>query len=99
MEVKCDYASTVDEHARALEEQWIDSIDTTGSAALSQSSSSTSSSVLQGLLLGFFFPVMPFFFFREPRAAVFWDNGREAERFSSVVFSLALSLTYDASRL
>ncbi|KAF8470350.1 hypothetical protein JB92DRAFT_3135187 [Gautieria morchelliformis] len=33
----------LDEHARALEEQWIDSIDTAGSAALSQSSASTSS--------------------------------------------------------
>lgn len=78
---------TVDEHARALEEQWIDSIDTAGSAALSQSSPSASSTVLQGLLLGFFFPVLPFFFFRESRPPVFWDNGRQMEHLSSVVFS------------
>ncbi|KAF8574333.1 hypothetical protein K439DRAFT_1416038 [Ramaria rubella] len=81
-----------DEHARALEEQWIDSIDTTGSAALSQSSPSTSSTVLQGLLLGFFFPVLPFFFFREPRAPVFWDDGREAEHMPSVVFTKRMQM-------
>lgn len=44
-----------EEHARALEEQWIDSIDNAGSASLSQSSPSNST-VLQGVLLGFFFP-------------------------------------------
>jgi len=82
----------LDEHARALEEQWIDSIDTTGSAALSQSSTSTTSSLLQGLVLGFFFPILPFFFFREPRAPVFWDNGREAERFSSVIFTKRMQM-------
>lgn len=78
---------SVDEHARNLEEQWIDSIDTLGSAALSQSSSSASSTALQGLLLGFFFPILPFFFFREPHRPVFWEDGRITERLPSVVFS------------
>ncbi|KAF8496099.1 DUF2407 C-terminal domain-containing protein [Gautieria morchelliformis] len=82
----------LDEHARALEEQWIDSIDTAGSAALSQSSASTSSTVLQGLLMGFFFPILPFFFFRESRAPVFWDNGRQMERLPSVVFSKRMQM-------
>ncbi|KAF8895712.1 DUF2407 C-terminal domain-containing protein [Gymnopilus junonius] len=45
-----------EEHARALEEQWIDSIDNAGSATLSQSGSSNSTSFLQGVLMGFFLP-------------------------------------------
>ncbi|KAG6920028.1 hypothetical protein DXG01_010096 [Tephrocybe rancida] len=67
-----------DEHARALEEQWIDSIDNAGTASLSQSSPSNIT-VLQGILLGFFFPLIPFFFMRHPKPAVFWDDGSEYE--------------------
>jgi len=76
-----------DEHARALEEQWIDSLDNASTASLSQSSSSTNSSVLQGIVLGFFFPLLPFFFIREPKPAAFWDSGTEHELTGSVVFS------------
>jgi predicted PurR-regulated permease PerM len=76
-----------DDHARALEEQWIDSLDTNTTASLSQSSSS-SSSILQGILLGFFFPLIPFFFMREPKMPVFWESGEENEESGvSVVFS------------
>lgn len=59
---------------RQLEEQWIDSIDSAGTASLSQSASSNSS-VIQGILLGFFFPLMPFFYMRKSKPAVFWEDG------------------------
>ncbi|KAG6857733.1 hypothetical protein H0H87_004149 [Tephrocybe sp. NHM501043] len=75
-----------DEHARALEEQWIDSIDNAGTASLSQSSPSNIT-VLQGILLGFFFPLIPFFFMRNSKPAVFWDDGSEYEPPGNVVFS------------
>ncbi|KXN87359.1 DSC E3 ubiquitin ligase complex subunit 3 [Leucoagaricus sp. SymC.cos] len=76
-----------DEHFRALEEQWIDSIDNAGSAVLSQPSSSTSSAVLQGTMIGFFFPIMPFFFMKNLKPAVFWEDGSESDPTSNVVFS------------
>ena len=69
----------VDEHARALEEQWIDSMDNVGSASLSQSSSQTASIMLNGIVLGFFFPIIPFFFFHEVKPAVFWEEGPDAD--------------------
>jgi hypothetical protein len=75
-----------EEHARALEEQWIDSIDNAGSASLSQSSPSNST-VLQGVLLGFFFPLIPFFFMRNSKPAVFWDDGSDYEPPANVIFS------------
>jgi len=81
-----------DEHARALEEQWIDSLDNAGTASLSQSSSSTNSSILQGIVLGFFFPLLPFFFIREPKLAVFWDSGAEHSLTGSVVFSRRMQM-------
>lgn len=76
-----------DEHARALEEQWIDSIDNAGTASLSQSSPSANSSVLQGILIGFFFPLLPFFFMRSKKAAVFWEDGSEDAPTTNVIFS------------
>ncbi|KIJ54915.1 hypothetical protein M422DRAFT_101876, partial [Sphaerobolus stellatus SS14] len=82
----------LDEHVRNLEEQWIDSIDNFGSAALSQSSSSSPSTLLQGLLLGFFFPVIPFFLFREPHIPVFWEDGRQTEQLPSVIFSRRMQM-------
>lgn len=75
-----------EEHARALEEQWIDNIDNAGSATLSQSSSANST-ILQGVLLGFFFPFLPFFFLRGPKPAVFWSDDSEQESTSNVIFS------------
>ena len=86
-----------------LEEQWIDSIDNAGSASLSQSAASSSASVLQGVIVGFFFPFLPFFFMRNRKPAVFWEDGNEEELttsnviFSSVNYSIGLytqSLTY-----
>ncbi|KAF9453968.1 hypothetical protein P691DRAFT_718380 [Macrolepiota fuliginosa MF-IS2] len=81
-----------DEHFRALEEQWIDSIDGAGSAVLSQSSSSTSSAILQGTVMGFFFPIMPFFFMKTSRPAVFWEDGTEPDSTSNVLFSRRMQM-------
>ncbi|KAF4621039.1 hypothetical protein D9613_000362 [Agrocybe pediades] len=80
-----------DEHARALEEQWIDSMDNVGTATLSQSDSSNAA-VLQGVLVGFFFPFLPLFFLRNRKPAVFWQDGSEAEQTSSVIFSRRMSM-------
>ena len=66
-----------DEHARALEEQWMDSMNSVGPGSLAQGSSQTSGVILNGIMLGFFFPVIPFFFFREHKRAVFWEDGLE----------------------
>ncbi|KAF9528473.1 DUF2407 C-terminal domain-containing protein [Crepidotus variabilis] len=81
-----------DEHARALEEQWIDSMDDAGTAAISQTSVSSNSSVLQGILLGFFFPFLPFFFMRSQKPAVFWEDGSEQETTSNVIFSRRMQM-------
>ncbi|KAJ7125016.1 DUF2407 C-terminal domain-containing protein [Mycena epipterygia] len=77
-----------DEHARALEEEWIDSLDSAGTASLSQTSSSNNPAFLQGLLLGFFFPLIPFFFLRNSHPpAVFWEDGTSYEPTGNVIFS------------
>lgn len=80
-----------DEHFRMLEEQWIDSMDGAGSAVLSQSSS-TSSAVLQGTMVGFFFPILPFFFMKSSAPAVFWEDGSESDPTSNVVFSRRMQM-------
>jgi predicted PurR-regulated permease PerM len=77
---------TDDEHARALEEQWIDSLDNAGTATMSQSQSSNSS-VLEGIVVGFFFPILPFFFMRKPKVPAFWEDGSEHESPGTVIFS------------
>ncbi|KAI0337441.1 hypothetical protein BDW22DRAFT_1339792 [Trametopsis cervina] len=64
-----------EEHARALEEQWIDSMDSVGGSSLADSSTETPSVILNGMILGFFFPVIPLFFFHEQKRAVFWEEG------------------------
>lgn len=76
-----------DEHARALEEQWIDSLDNGSTASLSQSGDTGNSNMLQGILVGFFFPVLPFFFMRSQKPATFWDDGSEPEPPANVIFS------------
>jgi len=78
---------TDDEHARALEEQWIDSMDNAGTASLSQSNSTSHTTILQGIILGFFFPLIPFFFMRSRKPAVFWEDGSETESVPNVIFS------------
>lgn len=77
-----------DEHARSLEEEWIDSLDSAGTASLSQNSSSNNPAFLQGVLLGFFFPLLPFFFFRNSHPPpVFWEDGSPYEPTGNVIFS------------
>jgi len=68
-----------------MEEQWIDSMDNAESA-LSQSSSS-GPSILQGVLVGFFFPLIPFFFMRSPKPAVFWEDGIDLDMTTNALFS------------
>jgi len=72
------------EHARAMEEQWIDSMDDAESA-LSQSSSG--SYILQGVLVGFFPPLIPFFFMRSPKPAAFWEDGIDLDMTTNALFS------------
>lgn len=43
--------------------------------------------MLQGILVGFFFPVLPFFFMRSQKPATFWDDGSEPEPPANVIFS------------
>jgi hypothetical protein len=38
-------------------------------------------------MVGFFFPIIPFFFMRAVKPAVFWEDGIEADPISNVVFS------------
>ena len=78
--------SAVDEHARALEEQWIDSMDNVGTASLSNSSTQTSRTFVSGVLLGFFLPLLPIFFFFDTRPAVFWEDGTEHDILHPSVF-------------
>ncbi|KAI0632292.1 DUF2407 ubiquitin-like domain-containing protein [Trametes polyzona] len=78
-----------DEHARMLEEQWIDSLD--GGTSPSQSQT-TVSSLHNGIVLGFFFPLIPFFFFRSGKPAVFWDDGSEYQTISTPVFSRRMQM-------
>jgi len=49
-------------------------------------SASSQSLVLRGVVIGFFFPIIPFFFLREAKPAVFWEEG-ELESRESVIFS------------
>jgi hypothetical protein len=47
--------------------------------------------VLNGIIIGFFFPLLPFFFLRVPKPAAFWDNGHALETPESTVFSCVFS--------
>ena len=77
-----------EEHARALEEQWIDALGSGGgSGSASAESDSRARAVLNGIINGFFFPLLPFFFLRAPKPAAFWDNGHALETSESTVFS------------
>ncbi|KAH9851745.1 DUF2407 ubiquitin-like domain-containing protein [Lenzites betulinus] len=78
-----------DEHARTLEEQWIDSLD--GGSSASQSQTAVSS-LHNGIVLGFFFPLIPFFFFRSSKPAVFWDDDTEHHTMISPVFSRKMQM-------
>lgn len=79
-----------DEHAHVLEEQWIDSLDSSsGGSEVLHTSAVT---ILQGLMVGFFFPLLPFFFLIESRPAIFWENGQASEAASSVIFSKKMQM-------
>ena len=80
-----------EEHARALEEQWIDALGS-GSAGGpgstgSPESDSRARAVLNGIIIGFFFPLLPFFFFRGSKPAAFFESGHAIESTESTVFS------------
>lgn len=76
--------SVDDEHARALEEQWIDSMDSVGNAPLVQTSAQ--SMILRGIVMGFFFPILPLFFLRDAKPAAFWNDGSEVQPTENVIF-------------
>jgi hypothetical protein len=82
---------TDEEHARALEEQWIDALGTgsTGAGSGSPDSDSRARAVLNGIVIGFFFPLLPFFFFRGSKPAAFFESGHAIETAESTVFSYA----------
>lgn len=79
------------DYTRTLEEQWIDSIDG-GPGDLTPAGAAASSTPLQGFLMGFFFPLLPFFFIAVPQPAAFWDDGRPLEVQDSVVFSTSMRI-------
>ncbi|KAF9222984.1 hypothetical protein BS17DRAFT_707650 [Gyrodon lividus] len=85
LDIEFENDEEYDEHARALEEQWIDSMDSVGNAPLVQSSSQ--SMIVQGIVIGFFFPIIPFFFLRDPKPAAFWEDGNQVQATESVIFS------------
>ena len=82
---------TDEEHARALEEQWIDALGTgsAGAGGGSPDSDSRARAVLNGIVIGFFFPLLPFFFFRGSKPAAFFESGHAIETAESTVFSYA----------
>ncbi|ORX37232.1 hypothetical protein BD324DRAFT_650838 [Kockovaella imperatae] len=71
-----DLGDVNDEHARALEEQWIEG-DLTAETATT-TSEGMYTSILHGLLTGFLFPLIPWFFFRELPLPNFFDADAEA---------------------
>jgi len=97
-----DYISTAEfpteeeyeEHARALEEQWIDALGTgsTGAGSGSPDSDSRARAVLNGIVIGFFFPLLPFFFFRGSKPAAFFESGHAIETAESTVFSRRMQM-------
>jgi hypothetical protein len=47
--------------------------------------------VLNGIVIGFFFPLLPFFFFRGSKPAAFFESGHAIETAESTVFSYAFT--------
>lgn len=75
-----------DEHARTLEEQWIESIES-GNANFDAGISNTSMNpILLGLICGFFFPLLPLFFFKDSLAPYTWANGAPVTSQPTVIF-------------
>ncbi|KAJ3759444.1 DUF2407 ubiquitin-like domain-containing protein [Lentinula raphanica] len=81
-----DLDEDYDEHARALEEQWIDNLDN-NDVSLSNSSNSNSPAMV-GIVIGFFFPFLPVFInSNKPAQPIFWEDGTEQRAAESTVFS------------
>jgi hypothetical protein len=78
-----------DEHARTLEEQWIDGFDSNPTNADSAGAESTTrpSPIILGLMCGFFFPLLPLFFLQDSLPPYAWANGASVHVQSSVIFS------------
>ncbi|KAN0074663.1 DUF2407 C-terminal domain containing protein [Tylopilus felleus] len=84
LDIEIENDEDYDEHARALEEQWIDSMDSVGNTPLVQTSAQ--SMILRGIVMGFFFPILPLFFLRDAKPAAFWDDGSEVQPTENVIF-------------
>ncbi|KAH7096435.1 DUF2407 ubiquitin-like domain-containing protein [Auriculariales sp. MPI-PUGE-AT-0066] len=78
-----------EDQARTLEERWIDSLD---NGTNSPQPSSDTATLAQGLLMGFFFPLLPFFFMSERRPAAFWSDNRVVARMGSIVFTRRMQM-------
>ncbi|KAI9058567.1 hypothetical protein FKP32DRAFT_1659969 [Trametes sanguinea] len=78
-----------EEHARTLEDQWIDSLDGGGHAAQPQAAVT---SLHNGIVLGFFFPLIPFYFFRNHKPAVFWEDDTEHVMSDPPIFSRKMQM-------
>ncbi|KAH9080325.1 DUF2407 C-terminal domain-containing protein [Lactarius deliciosus] len=77
----------------ALEEQWIDGLGGGGGAGGgSAESDSRARAVLNGIIIGFFFPLLPFFFLRAPKPAAFWESGHALDTPESTVFSRRMQM-------
>ncbi|KAH7345274.1 DUF2407 ubiquitin-like domain-containing protein [Rhizoctonia solani] len=82
-----------DEHARALEEQWVDNMDSGLAGAESTDGEPMYPPYFHGILVGFFFPLIPMFFLREPPPPAFFsDNVAPVEAPRSVVFSRRMQM-------
>ncbi|MBW0462471.1 hypothetical protein O181_002186 [Austropuccinia psidii MF-1] len=53
-----------DEHARAIEDQWLEGLNSTQDGVESGVGTPIYSTLFKGLCVGFFFPILPLFFFR-----------------------------------
>lgn len=59
-------------------------MDSVGNAPLVQTSAQ--SMILRGIVIGFFFPILPLFFLRDAKPAAFWDDGSEVLPTENVIF-------------
>ncbi|EIW67658.1 hypothetical protein TREMEDRAFT_33495, partial [Tremella mesenterica DSM 1558] len=73
-----------DEHARALEEQWIEG-DLTAETALT-TTEGTFTSTFNGLIIGFLLPLFVIFFFQEPPLPNFFDAEAEIPTSTNSLF-------------
>lgn len=84
-----------DEHARALEEQWMDNLGTGGGGDLTGPTGDMYGTLFKGVIIGFFFPFLPLFFFRtgEDETPVFSKRMQMA-----IVAGLSINILYGALR-